>query len=247
MRPSYFLLTLLLFPALAAADTLSGRVVKVVDGDTVYVLDANQERHKIRLGGIDAPERGQPFGKRSKERMSELVAGQDVTVSWHKADRWGRLIGTARVASPDCRTEPCPKTLNAGLALITSGLRGTTSGTLTSNPKKTESDTLSRRRARARRTGLCGAILIRCRRGRAQTVALATHLWRYVPEGIDVVPIVVLVGVILASILACHAIAQRRGRNPVFWGVMGAVFGPLAIPFALMSKPKRQSEGDPGT
>jgi len=122
MRPSFFLLTLLVFPALAAADTLSGKVSKVVDGDTVYVLDANQERHKVRLGGIDAPERGQPFGKRSKERMAELVAGQDVTVSWHKADRWGRLIGTVWVASPDCRAEPCPKTLNAGLALITSGL-----------------------------------------------------------------------------------------------------------------------------
>jgi endonuclease YncB( thermonuclease family) len=93
-----------------------------IDGNTVYVLDAAKEQHKIRLAGIDAPERGQPFGKKSKERMSELVAGEDVTVDWHKKDRWGRLIGTVWAALPDCRADSCPKTLNAGLALLTPGL-----------------------------------------------------------------------------------------------------------------------------
>lgn len=115
-------LFLLLIPALTAAETLSGRVVRVVDGDTVYVLDAAQEQHKIRLAGIDAPERGQPFGKKSKQRMSELVAGRDARVDWYKKDRWGRLIGQVWVASPECRADPCPKTLNAGLTLVTSGL-----------------------------------------------------------------------------------------------------------------------------
>jgi endonuclease YncB( thermonuclease family) len=109
-------------PFAAAAETLSGRVVRVVDGDTVYVLDAAKKQHKIRLAGIDAPERGQPFGTKSKERMADLVAGRDVEVNWYKEDRWGRLIGTVWVASPDCRQAVCPKTLDAGLALITSGL-----------------------------------------------------------------------------------------------------------------------------
>ena len=45
--------------------------------------------------------------------------------------------------------------------------------------------------------------------------------------------------VLLISIMVCHFIAKRRGSNPVFWGVMGAIFGPLAIPFAFMSKQKR--------
>jgi endonuclease YncB( thermonuclease family) len=116
-----FLTLLLLLPALTAAETLSGHVVRVV-GDTVYVLDAVKEQHKIRLSGIDAPERGQPFGTKSKERMAELVAGQDVRVDWYKTDRWGRLIGTVWVASPDCRAASCAKTLDAGLTLITSGL-----------------------------------------------------------------------------------------------------------------------------
>jgi len=46
--------------------------------------------------------------------------------------------------------------------------------------------------------------------------------------------------VLLASVVACHAIAKRRGVNPVFWGLMGLLFGPLAIPCALLARPKRR-------
>ena len=42
--------------------------------------------------------------------------------------------------------------------------------------------------------------------------------------------------VFAASIIACHALAKRRGRDPVFWGLMGALFGPLAIPFIYFLK-----------
>ena len=48
----------------------------------------------------------------------------------------------------------------------------------------------------------------------------------------------ILVVVVLVSIVACHVIAKRRGGNPVFWGLMGAVFGPFAIPFAFLAKPR---------
>ncbi len=51
----------------ASADTLTGKVVKITDGDTLYVLDANYKEHKIRLAGIDAPERKQASRKRSCE------------------------------------------------------------------------------------------------------------------------------------------------------------------------------------
>lgn len=50
--------------------------------------------------------------------------------------------------------------------------------------------------------------------------------------------IALLVLVTLASVVACHWIAASRGGNAVFWGVMGFVFGPLAIPFAFKAKPK---------
>lgn len=42
----------------------------------------------------------------------------------------------------------------------------------------------------------------------------------------------------IVCIIACHLIAKRRGAKPVFWGVMGALFGPIAIPFAFFSKPE---------
>ena len=82
-----------LFIQASQADTLTGKVVKITDGDTMVVLDAENTQHKIRLSGIDAPETNQPFGKRSKEALSALVAGQRVEVDWHKHDRYGRIVG----------------------------------------------------------------------------------------------------------------------------------------------------------
>ena len=51
---------------LASADLLEGRVVGIADGDTLTGLDGDQVQHRIRLTGIDAPERAQPFGERSR-------------------------------------------------------------------------------------------------------------------------------------------------------------------------------------
>ena len=70
----------LLFGSLAAsgatAADLFGNVVSVADGDTITVLDGDSVQHKIRLEGIDAPERRQPFGTRSRQNMSDLVFGK---------------------------------------------------------------------------------------------------------------------------------------------------------------------------
>ena len=76
-----------------SADTFFGRVVGVADGDTVTVLDAGRQQHKIRLGGIDAPEKAQPFGEKSKQNLSRLVFGKDVRVEWAKRDRYARNSG----------------------------------------------------------------------------------------------------------------------------------------------------------
>ena len=56
-----------------AEKSLSGRVVAIADGETVTVLDASKTQHRIRIAGIDAPERGQQCAQRSKERLSRLV------------------------------------------------------------------------------------------------------------------------------------------------------------------------------
>jgi len=116
---------LLILGGAARAESLLGRVVGVTDGDTVTVLDTVKAQHKVRLAGIDAPEKGQAFGERSKENLGRLVFGRDVRVDWHKRDRYGRLIGTVWVASPDVscgRKVDCPKTLDAGMAQLTVGL-----------------------------------------------------------------------------------------------------------------------------
>ena len=60
------------------AETLLGKVIHVQDGDSITVLDETHTQHKIRLSGIDAPERRQAFGNVSKESLAELVAGQSV-------------------------------------------------------------------------------------------------------------------------------------------------------------------------
>ncbi len=80
------LLTLLFclsLPAYALADTLTGKVVKITDGDTVHVLKNNHTKEKIRLAGIDAPEMKQPHGKKAKQYLAALVGNRFVTVNEH--------------------------------------------------------------------------------------------------------------------------------------------------------------------
>jgi endonuclease YncB( thermonuclease family) len=59
---------------LLSADALTGKVVKVTDGDTITVL-VNNEQIKIRLSELDAPEHGQDYGQKSKEALTDLVFG----------------------------------------------------------------------------------------------------------------------------------------------------------------------------
>ena len=77
---------------LAAAETLTGKVVKIADGDTITVL-VNGEQIKIRLAEIDAPERGQPWGKRAKQALTAKVAEHVVQVETKFNDRYGRRVG----------------------------------------------------------------------------------------------------------------------------------------------------------
>ena len=115
---AFAILCLLL--SFAIAGVLEGAVVHVADGDTSTVLDASKQQHKVRIAGIDAPEKGQPFGNASRKRMSELVAREEVRVEFQKYDRYGRIVGKVWVTPPDCPT--CGKTLDAGLAQIRTGM-----------------------------------------------------------------------------------------------------------------------------
>ena len=75
------------------ADQYSGKVIKITDGDTVNVLTSDNETHKIRLSGIDAPEKKQAFGNRSKQALAELIDGKIVTVDYNKLDKYQREVG----------------------------------------------------------------------------------------------------------------------------------------------------------
>ena len=110
-RPTIFLFLLFTFPFLHA-EILTGRVVRVTDGDTIVVLDADKAQHKILLQGIDAPERRQAFGTKSKEHLSDLVAGKTVEVDYSKYDRYGRVQGIVMVSGEDANLEQ----IEAGMA-----------------------------------------------------------------------------------------------------------------------------------
>ena len=84
------------------ADTLLGKVINVADGDTITVLDDTNTQHKIRLAGIDAPEKRQAFGNVSKQNLADMVAGQAVAVEWVKVDKYGRKVGKVLLAGTDC-------------------------------------------------------------------------------------------------------------------------------------------------
>jgi len=92
-----FLFALLCVSALdAPAADLAGRVVSVADGDTITVQTPDRVRHRIRLDGIDAPERIQPYSQISRKNLVAMVDGQQVRVTSSKTDRFGRMVGIVR-------------------------------------------------------------------------------------------------------------------------------------------------------
>lgn len=110
--------------SISQAETLTGWVTHIADGDTITVLDYSNRQHKVRLMGIDAPEKLQAFGSRSQQNLGALVNGRDVAVEWNKRDRHGSIIGKVMVSPPDspCRSQrACPKTFDAGLEQIKAG------------------------------------------------------------------------------------------------------------------------------
>jgi len=92
---------LLALACTANAETITGLVVGIADGDTITVLDTDKVQHKIRLAGIDAPEKKQAFGNRSKESLSALAFDKTVNVETSKRDRYGRQIGKVLVNGQD--------------------------------------------------------------------------------------------------------------------------------------------------
>jgi len=116
MKPNctrFLLLVAMLLVAIPLiAGTLQGRVVAIADGDTVTVLDNTNTQWKIRLMGIDAPERKQAFGSKSKKSLSALLFNKQVTVEYSKKDKYGRTVGKIIVNGVDANLEQ----VKAGMA-----------------------------------------------------------------------------------------------------------------------------------
>ncbi|MCJ7555874.1 MAG: thermonuclease family protein [Gammaproteobacteria bacterium] len=91
---AWIFLSLLVACVPVASDRLDGTVVGISDGDTLTLLATGDQRVKIRLGQIDAPERTQPWGNRSRQALAEVVFQRTVRVQVTDIDSYGRTVGT---------------------------------------------------------------------------------------------------------------------------------------------------------
>lgn len=101
--------------AASFADTrFQGKAVRVLDGDTIEVLADGNRNVRIRLANIDAPEKKQPFGQKSKEHLIDLVAGKNVEIVDVGGDQYGRRIGRVLVDGQEANVEQ----VRSGLAWV---------------------------------------------------------------------------------------------------------------------------------
>lgn len=75
------------------SQVMTGLVVRVSDGDTVVLLDAEKTQHRIRLDGIDCPESKQSFGSKATQFVRDKIGNETVNVHYNKKDRYGRVLG----------------------------------------------------------------------------------------------------------------------------------------------------------
>ena len=88
----YFIIVFFISGISYAQAPIQGKVVGIADGDTITVLQDNQQ-FKIRLYGIDTPEKSQDFGQKAKQFTSDMVFKQHVKVIAYDSDRYGRTVG----------------------------------------------------------------------------------------------------------------------------------------------------------
>ena len=84
-----------------SADTLNGRVISIADGDTLTIIDQTNSQHKIRLAGIDTPEKNQSFGQQAKTSLADLVFNQHINIDYTKIDQYGRIVGKIKLNGRD--------------------------------------------------------------------------------------------------------------------------------------------------
>lgn len=107
-----------LYVSAAHAETFSGTVVAIADGDTLTVLTASRQQHRVCLAKIDAPEKSQPmwhqFGTNSKQSLSDLCFGKEAEVRPRATDRYKRTVAQVTCAGIDANAEQ----VNRGMAWV---------------------------------------------------------------------------------------------------------------------------------
>ena len=107
-RTQFLLLAALLIPTIVCAADFTAPVVSVLDGDTLEVLH-NRHPERIRLRGIDCPEKGQAYGNNAKHAASELVYGKEVRLQTYGKEKYGRLTTRPSACWGRCRfPSTCP-------------------------------------------------------------------------------------------------------------------------------------------
>lgn len=112
MKKTVFVLVLIVAVLQVFSAEILGRVVGVSDGDTITILDEmDKGRFRIRLYGIDCPEKKQAYGNKAKQFLASLVYGKRVSVRFSSIDRYGRILGRVYLSGKDIN-----------LAMISAGL-----------------------------------------------------------------------------------------------------------------------------
>lgn len=111
MKELFLSLIFILYSIGIGSATIKGKVVKVTDGDSITILTEGNRQVKIRLDGIDCPERGQDYGTKATDFTKELCAGKDVIIDSIGIDRYRRVLGIVWVDS-----------INVNEALLINGL-----------------------------------------------------------------------------------------------------------------------------
>lgn len=146
-------LALLLLCAPAFAAQLECRVASVTRGDTLMCLTVDNRQELIRLRGIDAPGRKQPFGEHARQHLADLAHGKSATVHWTYRDHHGRIIGAVWVEPVGC--PGCGHTLDVGRAQLASGMARWAQRYASQQPvEERYAYEFEESEARARRTGL---------------------------------------------------------------------------------------------
>lgn len=99
-----------------AGEEIKGKIISVIDGNTIEILTVDQETYKVLLHGIDSPDPGQHYAEQAKKFLENLLLNKSVTIDLHGKDRLGNRLGEIHVeGTPDPRHE----LVKAGLAWTT--------------------------------------------------------------------------------------------------------------------------------